>query len=1030
MRRAIISIFMVLVAFVATAQEYWEQPEVFSVNKLPARATLTPYDTTAKALGRGASEWVMDISGAWKFHWSATPSNAPDGFEAVGYDDSAWGVMPVPGNWEINGYGMPIYTNVTYPFPKNPPFIPHTDNPTGCYRHTFAIPAEWEGRRVVLHFESGLAAMYVWVNGCEVGYSEGTKTAVEFDITDMVRVGDNTLAVKGLRWADGSYLEDQDFWRLSGFDRAVKVYTTDRVRIADMFVVADLDKSYKNGLYTSTVTIANGSESTFNGSVELSLVDNAGKAVAKFNRDVTLPAGESADVEFERSIAKVLLWSNEQPNLYTTVVALRGADGATIEATSTRTGFRRVEIREGQLLLNGRHLMINGVNLHEHNPATGHVIDRELMLKDIALMKQFNINAVRTSHYPQPTAWYDLCDEYGILLVDEANIEAHGCGTDYHSSYADFHPSHREEWKGAHHDRVRAMVERDKNHPSVIIWSMGNESSDGEVYGEMYEWIHQRDKTRFVQLEQGYGGPHTDIICPMYPDMNDFRRYAERTNMRKPYIMCEFAHAMGNSVGNLREFFDIMEGHPHMQGGFIWDWVDQGIDAVGRDGRHYWAYGGDFGAWMYPHDENFCCNGVVLPDRTPHPALYEVKKVYQDIEFELLDNGKLRIHNNHLFNNLSDYIILCEVLCEGELHSCEAMPIIKCEAGRSVDVALKSWEHSADREYMLNIYALQREERTLIPAHHIVASEQIALSDYNYAHTAPEGKLDIERGDGWLVAYSGDIGVLFNTKSGRLERYVAGDRDVMSQLPEPWFWRAPTDNDFGAGFQRTANVWRTNRGRTVDSAVEEYEDRVVVRNVREIVDAPSLFTTTYTFMADGALKVEVVWERKGEFVPELPRLGMRMILPYDYMNLTYYGRGPWENYSDRKESSFVGLYAQSTANQLFPYVRPQESGNKCDVRWLELTDGRGVGLRIEGLQPLSISAMPYRAEDLDPGLTKKQMHYSDIEPRREVVLQVDLAQRGLGGDNAWGAQPHDPYRLTADRYEYGYIIRPIMEDGE
>ena len=395
---------MVLVAFVATAQEYWEQPEVFSVNKLPARATLTPYATTAKALERGASEWVMDISGAWKFHWSATPSNAPDGFEAVGYDDSAWGVMPVPGNWEINGCGMPIYTNVTYPFPKNPPFIPHTDNPTGCYRHTFAIPAEWEGRRVVLHFESGLAAMYVWVNGCEVGYSEGTKTAVEFDITDMVRVGDNTLAVKGLRWADGSYLEDQDFWRLSGFDRAVKVYTTDRVRIADMFVVADLDKSYKNGLYTSTVTIANGSESTFNGSVELSLVDNAGKAVAKFNRDVTLPAGESADVEFERSIAKVLLWSNEQPNLYTTVVALRGADGATIEATSTRTGFRRVEIREGQLLLNGRHLMINGVNLHEHNPATGHVIDRELMLKDIALMKQFNINAVRTSHYPQPTA--------------------------------------------------------------------------------------------------------------------------------------------------------------------------------------------------------------------------------------------------------------------------------------------------------------------------------------------------------------------------------------------------------------------------------------------------------------------------------------------------------------------------------------------------------------------------------------------------------------------------------------------------
>ena len=1029
MRRLFLTMLLaaITLSVVAQTMEYWEQPEVFAVNKLPARATLTPYATYDDALARGASEWVMDISGAWKFHWSATPAEAPEGFEAMGYDDSEWGVISVPGNWELNGYGVPIYTNVTYPFPKNPPFIPHDDNPTGCYRHSFDVPAAWLGRRVVLHFESGLAAMYVWVNGKEVGYAEGTKTAVEFDITDMVQEGSNLLAVKGLRWADGSYLEDQDFWRLSGFDRGVKVYTTDKVRIADIFVVADLDESYETGLHTSTVTLANDDDATFSGALYVTLVDNKGKAIAKSCRSITLPVGESLDVAISHTIANVLPWSNEQPNLYTTIVALHDDAGATIEATSVRTGFRKVEIRGGELLLNGKHVMINGVNIHEHNPATGHVIDRELMLRDIALMKQFNINAVRTSHYPQPTEWYDLCDEYGILLVDEANIEAHGCGTDYHSSYADFHPSHREEWKGTHHDRVRAMVERDKNHPSVIIWSMGNESSDGEVYGEMYEWIHQRDKTRFVQLEQGYGGKHTDIVCPMYPDMNDFRRYAERTDMRKPYIMCEFAHAMGNSVGNLREFFDIMEGHPHMQGGFIWDWVDQGIDAVGRDGRHYWAYGGDFGAWMYPHDENFCCNGVVSPDRTPHPALYEVKKVYQDIEFELLDSGKLRVYNNHLYNNLEDYIILYEVLCEGCIILREEMPVVVCEAGSSVDVVLDSWAQNKGREYMLNIYALQREERTLIPQRHIVASEQIVLSDYTYACAAPEGTLEIERGDGWLVAYAGDTGVLFNTTNGRLERYVANDRDVMSQLPEPWFWRAPTDNDFGAGFQRTANVWRTNRGRTIDSSVEEYEDRVVVRNVREIVDAPSLFTTTYTFMADGALKVEVVWERKGEFVPELPRLGMRMILPYDYTHLTYYGRGPWENYSDRKESSFVGLYEQSTDDQLFQYVRPQESGNKCDVRWLELTDDGGVGLRIEGLQPLSISAMPYRSEDLDPGLSKKQMHYSDIEPRREVVLQVDLAQRGLGGDNAWGAQPHDPYRLTADRYEYGYIIRPIVK---
>ena len=1030
MKRSLLALlFLCIGCLVASAEEhpYWEQPEVFAINRLPARATLTPYTSFAEALQRGESQWVEDISGDWKFHWTATPAEAPEGFEAVGYDDGAWATIPVPGNWEINGYGVPIYTNVNYPFPKNPPFIPHDDNPTGCYRHSFQLPEAWEGRRVILHFESGLAAMEVWLNGSSVGYAEGTKTAVEFDITPYIVAGENLLAVKGYRWSDGSYLEDQDFWRLSGFDRGVKIYSVDDVRIADAFVIADLDKGYKSGLLDARVTLENSGKEPFSGVAELFLVDAKGLSIVNQKREVAINGGASLELTFTKVVAKVKQWSDEHPNLYTTVVVLRSDAGEVVEATSVRTGFRKVEIRDAQLLLNGKRLMINGVNIHEHNPATGHVINRELMLKDIALMKQHNINAVRTSHYPQPTEWYDLCDEYGILLVDEANIEAHGCGTGWHESYPEFHPSHRAEWKGAHHDRVRAMVERDKNHPSVILWSMGNESSDGEVYGEMYEWIKRRDRTRFVQLEQGYGGPHTDIVCPMYPPMGEFRRYAERTDMRKPYILCEFAHAMGNSTGNFREYFDIMEGHPHMQGGFIWDWVDQGIDATGRDGRHYWGYGGDFGAWMYPHDENFCCNGVVSADRTPHPGLNEVKKVYQDINFEMVDDGKVRIINDFNFSDLSEYAFSYEVLCEGHSVASNEIKGVSCKAGESVIVGVELPEKIADKEYMLNLYAKQRLSHPLIPMDYVVAMEQIALSDYDFDHTAPTGTLEIERGEGWLVAYAKEVGVLFNTRNGRLERYVADGKDIMVQLPEPWFWRAPTDNDWGAGFQRTANVWRTNRGRTVDSSVEEFEDRVVVRNVRELVDAPSLFTTTYTFMADGSLKVEVDWERKGEFVPELPRLGMRMIFGEDYKNFTYYGRGPWENYSDRKESSFVGLYEQSTDEQLFPYVRPQESGNKSDVRWLELTNDEGIGVRVEGLQPLSVSAMPYRSEDLDPGLTKKQMHYSDIEPRREVVLHVDLAQRGLGGDQSWGAEPHDPYRLTADNYSYGYIIRPIVK---
>ena len=1039
MRNALLIFTALLFTFVVRAEgdaPYWEQPEVYAINKLPARASLAPYLATDAALRRAESELVMSLNGDWRFWWTATPAEAPEDFWVEGYDDSKWSAIPVPGNWEIEGYGYPIYTNVNYPHPNNPPYIPHDDNPTGCYRKTFTLPEGWETRRTILHFESGLAAMYIWVNGSEVGYSEGTKTAVEFDVTPYLRKGDNTIAIKGLRWADGSYLEDQDFWRLSGFDRGIKLYSVDHARIGDVHVVADLDDTYKVGLYDATVSLQNAKGEVFKGVVELSVLKTrydyarqelkCEKSVATFTKAVTIGAESSLDVDFSRKIANINAWSHERPTLYTTLVTLKDLKGNIVECTVCNTGFRKVEIKDGVLLLNGKPLLINGVNIHEHNPATGHVITRELMLQDIDLMKQHNINAVRTSHYPQPVEWYDLCDIHGILLVDEANIECHGCGTGWHESYPDFHPSHRAEWKGTHHDRVRSMVERDKNHPSVIIWSMGNESSDGEVYGEMYEWIHQRDNTRPVQLEQGYGGAHTDIICPMYSPMSELERYASR-QLSKPYIMCEYAHAMGNSTGNLREIYDIINSSPHLQGGFIWDWVDQGIDAKGRDGRHYWAYGGDFGAYMYTHDENFCCNGLVLPDRTPHPGLMEVKKVYQDIEFGYSE-GVLRVVNNFNFNDLSQYTFSYTLSREGKIVEQRTLQNVQCAAGESVELELALPAMEQGKEYTLELAASSMMHSLVKPGTTqavVIATEQFVLQPYDFSFTLPAGAIEIDEGDGWLAAYAGGCGVLFNTQTGGLARYVTGNRDLMAQLPEPWFWRAPTDNDWGAGFQRTANAWRTNRRKALGATVEKYDDRVVVRGKYSLVDAPSEYTLTYTFMADGALMVEAEWQRQGEYVAELPRFGMRMIMPQDYTHLKFYGRGPWENYADRNESSFIGLWEQSTSEQLFPYVRPQESGNKTDVRYVELTNDYGIGVRIEGLQPLSISAMPYRSEDLDPGLTKKQMHYSDIEPRREIVLHVDLAQRGLGGNDSWGAQPLDKYRLTADSYSYGYIIRPI-----
>ena len=1036
MRRSLHALFAVAVMLIfgstTSAQEHElldrENPAVFAINKLPARATLRPYKSIDEALARGQASYTLRLDGNWKFAWSKMPAERPEGFYAETYDDSRWKTIPVPGNWETNGYGVPIYTNITYPFPVNPPYIPEDDNPTGCYRHHFELPATWEGRRVVLHFESGLAAMYVWINGRKVGYSEGTKTAVEFDVSEHVRTGDNLIAIEGYRWSDGSYLEDQDFWRLSGFDRSILLYATEKTYIGDMFVHADLDKSYRGGEYSADIRLSNNDNKTFMGSVELQLLDAERRAVAKFSKSVTIAENRYLDLSFAKRLPKINTWSHEKPNLYTTLLVLRDAKGNVVEATSCRTGFRKIEVRDGVMLLNGKRIEIHGVNLHEHNPATGHVVNRELMLRDIALMKQFNINAVRTSHYPQPTEWYDLCDEYGLLLMDEANIEAHGCGIGHSDSYYDFHPNYRKEWFDAHHERIRDMVERDKNHPSIFAWSMCNECAVGPVFEEEYAWIKLRDQSRLVHFEPAWGGAATDIVSIMYPSMELMQRYADRKSPEKPFIMCEYAHAMGNSTGNFQDYYDLMEGHDHMQGGFIWDWTDQGIDAVGNDERHYWGYGGDFGAWMYHHDENFCCNGVTSPDRTPHPGLYEIKKVYQYINFEVVDTatGRIRIHNDFAFTDLAEYSFCYEVLHNGMRIAEGDVDAVRCAPAKSVDVNIALPAMDEQGEYLLNIYAYQRNAHPLISKSIAVASEQLTLGgEYRFEREVAEGEIKIETQDNLLAAYAGQTSVLFNTSNGRLEHFKVDGRDVMSSLPEPWFWRAPTDNDWGHSFHRTANVWRTNRRRVENVLFDIYKDKVKVTTIYTLIDAPSTYILAYTLRADGSLLIEVDWQRTGEDVPELPRFGMRMTLPEGCKNFTYYGRGPYENYVDRRTASYLGIYKQSTDRQLFPYVRPQESGNKSDVRWMEVTDNEGHGIRVEGLQPLSVSAMPYKSEDLDPGFSKKQMHYSDIEPRREVVVHIDLAQRGLGGDDSWGAQPHPQYRLTDDHYAYGYIIYPL-----
>ncbi|MDR0834562.1 MAG: DUF4981 domain-containing protein [Candidatus Symbiothrix sp.] len=1017
----------------------WENPEIFGINKEPARATALPYSNEQQAIADvySASPYYQSLDGTWKFNWHKQPVDKPEGFYQAGYDVSQWDTIQVPGNWELQGFGTPIYTNVNYPHPKNPPYIDHSDNPVGCYVRDFNISKDWDGRRVYLHFESGLAAMYIWVNGQKVGYSEVTKSPAEFDITPYIKQGKNTLAIEGYRWSDGSYLEDQDFWRLSGFDRSVYLYSTGQIRIQDFFAKGDLDSSYKNGLFSVDVTLKNHRNDIVGATLAVALLDATGKTV--YTESAKETVGATTRIALTRKITAPHLWSNETPYLYTLLLTLKDANNKTIEVTSSKIGFRKVEIKNAQLLVNGKAVLVRGVNIHEHNPYNGHVQDEATMRKDIALMKQHNINAVRTSHYPQSVLWYKLCDEYGLFLCDEANIETHAMGAEWQGWFdKEKHPAYRPEWAAAYTDRVVRMMERDKNHPSVIVWSMGNETGNGPVFYDCYNWLKQRDTTRPVAFEQAGENEDTDIVCPMYPGMESMKKYAARTDVTRPYIMCEYAHAMGNSTGNFQEYFDVIATSPHTQGGFIWDWVDQGIAATDDSGRNYWAYGGDIGGYQYTHDQNFCANGLITPDRHPHPGLYEVKKVYQDILFHAkeLPQGIITIENRFLYNDLKNYNFKWELLKNGEKIADGNLNISQA-AGTKKDItipfpALRG--ANLNTEYFLNIYAYTKNATEMIPANHEIAREQFSFPSNNYfppvgatLAVAQEIVKIVKENPNEIELKANNITLNFNKKGGSLDGYAYNNKRLLASGPQPDFWRAPTDNDFGNRLPELANVWKqAGRNKTLNNfTINKTANEVILTSEYTLNDVSSSYTVRYTVSGNGTVKVNVSWKAGKKGLPELPRFGTQLRLSSEFDNFEYYGRGPWENYSDRNTSSFVGIYNSTVAEQGFDYIRPQENGNKTGVRWLTLTNSDGTGIKISGAQPLSVKVAHNQADDLDFGTPKKNAHPSDVTPRKEVFLNVDLLQRGLGGDNSWGRLPHEPYRLLGDSYSYEYEISVI-----
>ena len=1031
-------IVLALALFLSLQNNYaqnneWENPQILDRGKEAGRSSFLLFSNEAEVKGNNPqkSELYQSLNGNWKFNIVKNPSQRPIDFYAVNLDDTNWKNIQVPSNWEIEGYDIPIYTNITYPFPKNPPFINGDYNPVGSYRRTFTIADSWKDKEIILHFGSISGYVKVFLNGKEVGMTKAAKTPAEFNITSFLKKGDNLIAVQVFRWHDGSYLEDQDFWRLSGIERDVYLQAMPKTTIWDYFVKSDLDNQYKNGIFSLDVTLKYFENNTIkNPSVKVELFDNQENVVYSENKKVNT---KEPKISFEKTLENVKQWNAETPNLYRYTISLLDNKGKTLEIVSKKTGFRKIEIKDARLLVNGKVIFVKGVNIHEHDDQKGHVPVEATTLKDLQLMKEYNINAIRMSHYPHDSHIYDLCDEYGFYVVDEANIESHAMGAEWQNWFDKAkHPAYLPEWAPAHLDRIKRMFALDKNHPSIIIWSLGNECGNGPVFYDAYDWLKQADSTRPVQSEQAGENRNTDIVAPMYPGIKSMKDYANSDKTR-PYIMCEYAHAMGNSSGNFQEYWDIINNSKRMQGGFIWDWIDQGLKTKNEKGITFWAYGGDLGGADLQNDENGCADGLVFSNRTPKPALNEVKKVYQNIQLQFNNKTDLVVTNHYNFTDLSNYTFKWELFKNGLKaksgeFNLEAAP----EETKKVSLDLGSLDENS--EYFLNVFAVSKYDAPLVAKGYEFAREQFKVGKGSYFNN------EIVAKSGTKLKYAVKNNVLsfeaenstgeFDLKKGEILKYNLknGDNTVITNFPTPYFWRAPTDNDFGNGMPDKLAIWKdASKNPTVVSVTMDKNtaEGLLVKVAYKLVQADVSYTVAYLIQNNGAIKLTASIDLTGKDLPEIPRFGMRLKLNGSYDNLSYYGRGPWENYSDRNSASFIGEYSDKVMNQYARnYIRPQESGYKTDVRWLTLKNDKGEGIKIEGQQVVSFSALNISTEDLDPGKNKAQRHPSDLDldSKETVYLHLDYKQRGLGGDDSWGRPPHDPYRLLDKQYSYSYTI--------
>lgn len=1029
------------VAYEDKSPHDWENPAISEINRELPRAYFIPFATAEQALQNDLwkSPFIQSLNGTWQFNLSHTPYVRPFYFFKDDYDTSDWTTIKVPANWEMEGFDVPIYTNIRYPHEATPPTIQKYYNPVGSYKRSFTIPENWNGQDIILHFGAVSSAMYVWVNEQKVGYSEDSKTPAEFNITKYLKKGNNSLAVEVYRWSDGSYLEDQDFWRMSGMTRDVFLMARNPQHIRDYKVSSPLVNDYKDGDFKLTVEVVNTAQATPSVTLDAVLMDGETQ-IAAINQVIQTSA-QPVSVTNSIMVPAAKPWSAENPNLYQLLITLKDEAGKTIEVLRQDVGFRTVEIKNAQLLINGVAINIKGVNLHEHNDTTGHYQDEATMMKDIMLMKSHNINAVRTSHYPEPERWYELCNQYGIFLVDEANVESHGMG------YGEKSLAKDPVWKDAHLFRTRNMYERDKNQPSVIIWSLGNEAGNGVNFEATYAYLKSIDASRPVQYEQAFGKDNTDINAPMYASIQNMEAYA-KGKPTKPYIQCEYAHAMGNSVGNLQDYWDMIEKYPVLQGGFIWDWVDQGILTKDAEGNKFWAYGGDLGSDTLATDGNFCMNGIVNPDRTIKPTLIEVGKVYQYIGFKAanLNNGEIEIINKYFFTNLSEFSFNWEVVADGQvLKSGEIVDLeMAPNTSKKVQLDLKVDVQPAT-EYFMNISAKLKNAKGILPAGTKLAYEQFLLpfskkgvlaskKELPALTSKEEGNLIVVEGKGFKINFSKD--------DATLKSYQLNGKEMLLNGPVPNFWRAPTDNDFGNNLDKRSAIWRkAGERKTVKSATVKQNGNEVLVNFNfdlnnEKKQVIANYTSNYTVLGSGEVVVSNSFKMLRDSLPEIVRFGMNLVMPREFDQMSWMGRGPHESYADRKTSALVGLYSGSVADQYFAYSRPQENGNKTDVRWMSITNKEGLGLQFIGSPLLSVSAHHQIMEDFEsPGRTDGRVnegevmvrrHINDVKPRDLTSVNIDDKQMGVGGDNSWGAWTHDEYRLKEKAYEYSFRICPLL----